>query len=84
MKTLAAALLLAALTTPTAHADDPCNNDLPGCPIFGHEVCQSLDNGLSSGTVAQNAAVAYDLSRFMAASLIAGAIVKYCPQHEGE
>jgi hypothetical protein len=28
----------------SAHADDPCNGD-PGCPRFGHLVCEQMDNG---------------------------------------
>jgi hypothetical protein len=65
-----------------AHADDPCTGD-PGCPHFGHLVCEQIDSGLSSSQVAENAMVAYDLSKIMAASLVAGAIVKYCPWDEG-
>jgi hypothetical protein len=62
----------------------PCNNDAPGCPRFGHLVCEQMDNGLSSGQVAANAMVAYNLSKIMAASLVSGAIVKYCPWDEGQ
>jgi Protein of unknown function (DUF732) len=68
----------------SAHADDPCNNDAPGCPRFGHLVCEQMDNGLSAGQVAANAMVAYNLSKIMAASLVSGAIVKYCPWDEGQ
>jgi hypothetical protein len=66
-----------------AHADDPCTGDAPGCPTFGHLVCQQLDAGLNSGQVADNAMAAYNLTKIMAASLVAGAIVKYCPSYEG-
>jgi hypothetical protein len=65
-----------------AHADDPCTGDAPGCPTFGHLVCQQIDAGLTSSQIADNAMVAYDLSKIMAASLVAGAIVKYCPSYE--
>ena len=67
-----------------AHADDPCNGDAPGCPTFGHEVCRQIDNGFSSNQVATNAMLAYDLTKIMAASLVAGAVVKYCPYDEGK
>jgi hypothetical protein len=43
-----------------------------------------MDNGPSSGQVAANAMVAYNLSKIMAASLVSGAIVKYCPWDEGQ
>jgi len=66
-----------------AHADDPCTGDAPGCPTFGHLVCQQLDARLNSGQVADNAMAAYNLTKIMAASLVAGAIVKYCPSYEG-
>lgn len=67
----------------SAHADDPCTGD-PGCPGFGHRVCEQIDNGLDSGQVAEITAIAYNLSKFMAASLVSGAIVKYCPWDEGK
>jgi hypothetical protein len=62
-----------------AHADDPCIGDAPGCPTFGHLVCQELDAGLTSGQATEIAMSDYSLTRIMAASLVAGAIVKYCP-----
>lgn len=78
------ALLSATLTFPApAHADNPCTNDAPGCPKFGHLVCEQMDNGLSSGQVTQNAIAAYDLTKMMAAALVAGAIGKYCPWDQG-
>ena len=43
-----------------------------------------MDNGLDSGQVTVNTMVAYDLSKIMAASLVSGAIVKYCPWDEGK
>jgi Protein of unknown function (DUF732) len=66
-----------------AHADDPCIGDAPGCPTFGHLVCQQIEAGLTSSQLAENAMAAYNLSKIMAASLVAGAIVKYCPSYEG-
>lgn len=66
------------LFPPSAHADDPCLGD-PGCPRFGHVVCSQLDRGFTSGEVTQMTMEAYDLDKIMAASLVAGAIVKYCP-----
>jgi hypothetical protein len=66
-----------------AHADDPCTGDAPGCPTFGHLVCQQIDAGLTSSQIAANAMAAYNLTKIMAASLVAGAIVKYCPSYEG-
>jgi hypothetical protein len=53
-----------------AHADDPCTGDAPGCPTFGHLVCQQLDAGLTSG---QTPTMRWQ----------PGAIVKYCPSYEG-
>lgn len=64
--------------TPTT----PVTGD-PGCPHFGHLVCEQIDNGLSPSQVAENAMAAYDLTKIMAASLVAGAIVTYCPWDEG-
>ena len=69
-----------------AHADDPCNGNAPGCPTFGHEVLlvRQIDKKFSSSQVATNAMLAYDLTKIMAASLVAGAVVKYCPYDEGK
>jgi Protein of unknown function (DUF732) len=66
-----------------AHADDPCTGD-PGCPGFGHRVCEQMDSGLNSGQLTEITAITYNLSTFMAASLVSGAIVKYCPWDEGK
>ncbi len=74
---------VAFLFPPSAHADDPCTGD-PGCPHFGHLVCEQIDGGLSSGQVAESAMITYDLSKIMAASVVSGAIVKYCPWDEGK
>ena len=56
----------------------------PGCPHFGHQVCDQIDSGLDSGQLTQITMIAYNLDKFMAASLVAGAIVKYCPWDEGK
>jgi hypothetical protein len=66
-----------------AHADDPAPVGL-GCPGFGHRVCAQIDDGLDTGQVTEITAIAYDLTEFMAASLVSGAIVKYCPHDEGK
>jgi hypothetical protein len=87
LKIIAAACVLTAgsfICPLSAHADDPCIGDAPGCPTFGHLVCQQIDAGLTSSQVADNAMAAYNLTRIMAASLVAGAIVKYCPSYEGQ
>jgi hypothetical protein len=52
----------------------------------GKEVEVSIVAGsvqVDSGQVAEITAIAYNLSQFMAASLVSGAIVKYCPWDEG-
>jgi hypothetical protein len=48
----------------------------PGCPHFGHQVCDQIDSGLDSGQLTQITIIAYNLDKFMAASLVAGAIVR--------
>lgn len=83
LKIVAAASILTAssLLCPSAgHADDPCTGDAPGCPTFGHLVCQEISAGLTSSQIAENAKAAYDLDKVMAASLVAGAIVNNCPE----
>lgn len=80
----AAVLAVGFAPHPMARADDPCNNDVPGYPRFGHLVCEQMDKGLSSAQVAMNAMTAYGLTQIMAASLVSGAVVKYCPWDEGK
>jgi hypothetical protein len=85
LKIVAAASILTAgsLLFPSAgHAVDPCIGDAPGCPIFGHLVCQEIDAGMTSSQIAENAKAAYQLSEPMAASLVNDAIVNYCPPPE--
>jgi len=40
-----------------------------GCPHFGHQVCDQIDTGLDSGQLTQITMIAYNLDKFMAASL---------------
>jgi hypothetical protein len=39
-----------------AHADDPSTGD-PGCPGFGHRVCEQMDSGLDSGQLTEITAI---------------------------
>jgi hypothetical protein len=85
LKIVAAASILTAgsLLSPSAgHADDPCIGDAPGCPTFGHLVCQEIDAGLKSRQIAENAKAAYGLDEVAAAALVADAIANYCPGRE--
>ena len=56
----------------------------PGYPHFGHQFYDQLDSGLDSGQLTQITMIAYNLDKFMAASHVAGAIVKYCRWDEGK
>jgi hypothetical protein len=85
LKIVAAVGVLTAVSSLCPHpaqADDPCTGD-PGCPGFGHLVCEQMDKGLSSSQVAMNAMVAYGLDKMKAAWLVSGAIFKYRPWDEG-
>jgi hypothetical protein len=67
----------------SAHADDPCAGD-PSCPHFAHLVCEQVDGGSSSSQVADITAVAYNLTKDYAASLVSGAVAAYCPWDKGK
>ncbi len=67
----------------SAHADDPCTGD-PGCPRFGHQVCEQIESGLDSGQLTEITMIAYNLDKIRAAFLVSGAIVTYCPWDEGK